>query len=287
MAAGDDKRYPKSLAEIADDLYGLTPAEFTAARNLVVREVKDAADPELAARVLALRKPSPAAWAVNLLARSRADELEQLATLGETMREAQDDLDREQLATLTRQRRALVAALAREASDLARDSRHNLTASVVEEVAQTLQAALGDAPAASAVRSGRLIRPLEGTGVEAVDLTDAVAAPDASMVSAVRAAPHRAPVRDLAAARAAKEAEKRAADAEAEVRSFERRIEQVAATRDRLDARLADLEEQVRGVEDELRETDRDRRSLERERDRAARRSADLRDEADKLRSAD
>jgi len=274
----------QTLASIADPLYALAPAEFTAARNLAAREVKDSADHELAARVKELRKPSPAAWAVNQLARHRAHDLEQLAELGATMREAQAELDRDQLAELVRQRRALVNALARQAAQLATDARHNLTPSVVEEVAQTLQAALNDPSAASAVRSGRLVRGLEGTGIEPVDLTDAVAAPEASMVSAHRATPAPRPVRDLAAARAAKEAEKRATDADAAVRGIERRIEQVESARSRLASRLSELEEQVRAVEDELAESDRDLRSLGRERDRAERSASDLHAEAGKLR---
>lgn len=273
----------QTLASIADPLYALTPAEFTAARNLAARDVKDSADHDLAARVRELKKPSPAAWAVNLLARERADELEQLAELGATMREAQEELDRAQLAELTRQRRALVNALAREAADLATEARHNLTNSVVEDVAKTLQAALNDPSAASAVRSGRLVRALEATGIEPVDLTDAVAAPEASMVSAPRSSGKRAPVRDLAAVRAAKEARKKADEAELEVRGIERRISDVGVRRDRLEARLAELEEQVRAVEDELRDNDRDLRALGRDRDRAERRAEDLRAEADKL----
>ncbi len=269
---------------MADPLYALAPAEFTAARNLAAREVKDSADLELAARVQELKKPSPAAWAVNLLARQRADELEQLAELGETMREATEELDRDQLAELTRQRRALVNALAREASSLATDARHNLTVTVVEEVARTLQAALNDPAAAAAVRSGRLVRGLEATGIEPVDLTDAVAAPEASMVSAPRSPAERKTVRDLAAVRAAKEAEKKADEAELEVRGAERRISDVETRRGRLESRLAELEEQVNALEDELRESDRDLRSLGRERDRAARRAEDLRADADKLR---
>ena len=272
-----------TLASLADPLYALAPAEFTAARNAAAREVKDSADLELAARVQELKKPSPAAWAVNLLARQRADELEQLAELGETMREAQEELDRAQLGELTRQRRALVTALAREASRLASEARHNLTATVVEEVAKTLQAALNDPAAAAAVRSGRLVRGLEATGIEPVDLTDAVAAPSASMVSAPRPAAERKAVRDLAAVRAAKEAEKRAEEAELEVRGIERSISDVETRRARLESRLADLEEQVSALEDELRESDRDLRALGRDRDRAARRSADLRAEAARL----
>lgn len=272
-----------TLATVADPLYALTPAEFTAARNAAAREVKDSADLELAARVQELKKPSPAAWAVNLLARQRADELEQLAELGETMREAQQELDREQLGELTRQRRALVNALAREAADLATEARHNLTATVVEEVAKTLQAALNDPSAAAAVRSGRLVRALEATGIEPVDLTDAVAAPEASMVSAPRPASERK-VRDLVAVRAAKDAEKKADEADLEVRGIERRVSDVETRRGRLESRLADLEEQVSAVEDELRESDRDLRSLGRERERALKRAADLRAEAEKLR---
>jgi hypothetical protein len=277
----------QTLAQIADELYGLTPAEFTAARNARSRDVKDTKDAELAQHVMDLRKPSPAAWAVNLLARSRADELADLAELGVAMRDAQEELDREQLAEFTRQRRALVNALAREAAALATAARHNLTASVTEEVAQTLQAALNDPAAAAAVRSGRLVRPLEATGVEPVDLTDAVAAPEASMMSAPRPEARRAPVRDLAAVRAAKEAEKRADEADAAVRGFERSIEQGEQGRNRLESRLAELEQQVAAVEDELRDADRDLRALARERDKAERRAADLRAEAEKLRAAD
>jgi len=176
-----------TLAEIADELYGLLPAEFTAARNVWVRALKDETDTELAERVSVLRKASPAAWGVNLLARHRSDELAQLADLGALMRQAQSDLDRDQLAELTSQRRRLVSALAREAAELAADAHHVLTSSALDEVAATLQAALGDPAAAAAVRSGRLVRPLVGDGVEPVDLDDAVAAPEASMVSAVPA----------------------------------------------------------------------------------------------------
>ena len=275
---------PVTLASIADELYVLAPAEFTAARNAKVREVKDSADKELAARVQELRKPSPAAWGVNLLARHRAAELEQLAQLGASMREAQAELDRAELGELTRQRRQVVAALARQASALASEAHHNLTAAVVEEVAQTLQAALGDPAAAAAVRSGRLVRPLESGGFDEVDLTDAVAAPDASMVSAPRTESRSAPVRDLAAVRAAKDAEKRADEADAEVKRIDRRIEQVEDGRDRLEAKLAELEEHVRVIEEEIRDADRDARALHRDRDKAERSAQDLRSEAVRLR---
>ena len=88
------------------------------------------------------------------------------------------------------------------------------------------------------------------------------------MMSAPRPQAKTAPVRDLAAVRAAKEAEKRADEADAAVRGLER-----------------DLEQQVATVENELRDTGRDLRTLGRDRDKTERCAADLRAEAEKLRS--
>ena len=55
------------LLAAADRLYGLTLAEFTPARDALVKEHRG--DKELAARLKALKKPSLAAWVVNLLVR--------------------------------------------------------------------------------------------------------------------------------------------------------------------------------------------------------------------------
>src|SRR6478735_10130604 len=53
------------LDAIAVELYALPPDDFTSARNARAA----AADRSLAARVKTLRKPTAAAWAVDLLAR--------------------------------------------------------------------------------------------------------------------------------------------------------------------------------------------------------------------------
>ncbi len=57
-----------TLASIADELYGLVPAEFTPARNARALEGKDSPDAELAQRVRALR----AHWAASARRRSGA-----------------------------------------------------------------------------------------------------------------------------------------------------------------------------------------------------------------------
>src|SRR5690606_40691564 len=65
-----------SLGEVAADLYGRTLAEFVAARNEQVRAAKAAGDKELAADIAGLRKPTVAAWTVNMLVHAAPDEAE-------------------------------------------------------------------------------------------------------------------------------------------------------------------------------------------------------------------
>src|SRR4051812_10335881 len=98
----------EELLEIADRLYAVPLAEFTPARDAAAKEQTDK---ELAARVKALKKPSVAAWAVNLLVRREADQIDQVLALGDSLRAAAESMSGEELRALTRQRRALTNAL--------------------------------------------------------------------------------------------------------------------------------------------------------------------------------
>lgn len=158
-----------ALAEIAAGLYVAPPAEFVAART--ARAAQEA-DPSRAAQIRALRKPSIAAWVVNVFAVERAAELGQALQLAQDLRDAQDDLDAATLATLGRQRRVLTDKLAREAADLASVRGERVTASTLEAVQQTIAAAFFDPDAAAAVASGRLVRELAPS--TAIDLDAAV-----------------------------------------------------------------------------------------------------------------
>jgi hypothetical protein len=171
----------RSLDEVVDELYGLDPAEFTARRDARAAESRQAGNPDLAAEVKALRRPTAAAWVVNLLARSRPEEVARLVELGAQMREAQASLAGEELRALSRQRQRIVVGLGREAARLARDAGHPASDAVARDVQATLDAALADEGAGAAVRSGRLMRPLEHRGMEAVDLDGAVAGTLASV----------------------------------------------------------------------------------------------------------
>jgi hypothetical protein len=169
-----------SLAAVADELYALAPDEFIAARDAAARKARDDSDRDLAAEVKQLRRPSVGAWLVNQLARQHADRLEDLLDLGETLRAAQHALDGAELRTMTRQRRQVIRSLSELAGELAAAADRRVGDAAQREVEGTLDAALADEQAAQAVRSGRLMRALSSTGLEAVDLTDAVAAPDAT-----------------------------------------------------------------------------------------------------------
>ena len=70
-------------------LYGLPQAEFTAARNARAKDLKKD-DPELAATVAALPKPTAAAAALNELVREDPSEARALIQSGKRLRQAQE-----------------------------------------------------------------------------------------------------------------------------------------------------------------------------------------------------
>lgn len=262
------------LVTIAEELYALPPADFTSARNQRAKDAKASGDPELAREIGRLPKPSVAAWAVNLLVRERPDIVAGVIDLGNALRDAQEDLDRQKLTALNRQRQDLLRAVAAEGAALAEDAGHRLPAAASADVEQTLQAAMADPSAAVAVRSGRLVRALSSTGVEAVDLTDALGGPAVSAGPAPRA-PQRqtAPTVNLEdrrrlkeAKREAEETEKQAERARRNLASAEGRLKEIVPQRDRLDSAVAELERRLAETEKQLAEVEREAAQAERDR---------------------
>jgi hypothetical protein len=165
------------VLEIADELYALAQEKFTPARDARAKELKS--DKDLAAAVKRLKKPSVAAWVVNLFVRREAGQVDQLIAVGQALREAQEGMDGAELRALTRQRRQLTSALTQQARALAKDEGVKVTASVGDQVEATLTAAMLDPDCAKAVRSGLLTAALAATGVDTVEVAAAVALPDA------------------------------------------------------------------------------------------------------------
>lgn len=264
------------LLTIADELYGLPLPEFTPARDARAKELK-ASDKELSARVKALRKPSTAAWVVNLLVRREAEQVGQVLDVGAALREAQANLAGDELRALTRQRRQLTAAVTVRARAVAAENGQRVTAAVSDQVEATLTAAILDAECARAVRSGLLVAALAATGVDAVDLGSAVAVPEALGFTATprEAEPEPRPElhvvpdpeADRKARAAAQErveeaeaalgsAREELASAAARVAELEARGLQVQGEIDELRRRLAELEEQAEEVDDDLEEAE-------------------------------
>lgn len=144
------------LDSVADALYGLDPGDFVAARSEFAAQAREAGDRELTAAIGRLRKPTVAAWMVNLLARERADELAALLDIGSALRTAQRRLSGSEMRKLSEQRRRVVAALERDAGRLAADRGRTVSESALREVGRTLNAALSDPDIGEQVRQGRL-----------------------------------------------------------------------------------------------------------------------------------
>ena len=267
-----------TLLEIADRLYAEPLPGFTPARDAAAKELArgEDADKELAGRVKALKKPSTAAWAVNLLVRREGDQIDQVLALGESLRAAAESMAGDELRALTRQRRQLTHALADTARDLAREEGVRLTGAVVDQVEGVLTAAMLDPVAAAVVRSGLVLTAFTSTGVSEVDVHDVCAVPEAvgadvahrasateRAAPSLRLVPEDDRVRRAAAQDRVEEAERAVAEARAELAQVERTVEDLRARRlqlqgdiDELRRRLAALEDDVDAVDEDLEEAD-------------------------------
>ncbi len=260
----------EGLLEVADALYALPLDRFTPERDARAKAAKG--DHDLVAALKALRKPSLAAWVVNLLVRREAAQVEQVLAVGAALREAQEGMDGAELRTLTKQRRQLTSAVTAQARALAADEGVRVTPSVADEVEATLTAGLVDPEAARAVRSGLLVRSLRTTGVDAVDVAAAVAMPDAlgfeaSPTAAEAPSPpelHVVPGDDTErrreeaesslaeAEKSARETEKQLGKARKAVEKLQARSLQLQSEIDELRRRLSDLESRAEETDDEL-----------------------------------
>lgn len=171
MTAGDDTQARRARArprrtlatitkmtldDVAGELYGLDPGDFVPTRTERAAQARADGDRELAAAITALRKPTVAAWTVNLLARHAPQEIAALLDLGEALRAAQRQLSGDKLRALGAQRQQVVNAMTKRAGELAAEHDRPASDQVLREVGQTLTAALADPGVADQVRAGLL-----------------------------------------------------------------------------------------------------------------------------------
>jgi hypothetical protein len=257
-----------ALVAAAEHLYAGPVDAFTEARN---QAAKDCGDKALAAEIKKLRKPSVAAWAVNLLVRRESEQIDSVLELAASLRAAAEALDGDELRALTRQRRQLTSALATATRALAREAGVRLTGPVVDQVEGMLNAAMLDPVAAEVLRTGRVVTAFTSTGVSELDAAEVVAVPEALDV---RAQPTERPPVELhvvpdggaklaAAEDALEEAVARVTEAEAELAEVDASVESLNARRlqlqgeaDELRRRLSEIDDQVEAVDDDLEEAE-------------------------------
>jgi predicted ribosome quality control (RQC) complex YloA/Tae2 family protein len=248
-----------SFDAIADELYGLPVAEFTAVRDREAGAARQAGDRELAADLKKLRRPTAGAWLTNQLVRQRGDEVAALLDLGSALRDAQAQLATDDLRRLSQQAQQVVTALGREARGIARDAGQRVGDAAVRELEETLHAALADPGASDAVRAGRLTSALSYAGFGSVDVT----ARGRATPRGDRAAPRgdRAQGEAEAAQRAAQaeaEAAERAkaelADARQEASEQHRRMEEARDEQEKLELQVEKLTAELERVRDAARQ---------------------------------
>ncbi len=270
----------EDLLDIADELYGLLLADFTPARDAKAKQLKGS---ELAGPVKTLKKPTVAAWVVNMLVRHETEQVDQVLAVGAALRDAAQSLDGKELRELTKQRRQLTAAVTTRARGVAGTLGTKVTQAVADQVEGTLTAAMLDPDCAKALRSGLLITHLSATGVGESAAGAAVALPDALGFAATSAPPVAespagrpdlkvvpdpdAEAKRLAAAKAAlkeaagEEEEARSAYVESEqaVSDLQARALQLQGEIEEHQRQIAELESTAEEVEEELDEAEESR----------------------------
>jgi chromosome segregation ATPase len=270
--------------DLITELYAAPPDGFVAARDAAVAAAKEAGEPDTAKEIAKLRKPTVAAWVVNLLAIRRPDLVDELVELSAAMRAAQRELKGEQLRELSAQRRTAVNGLLKEAVQLAgKADPRNRSKLPVNEVESTLTAAMSDVDVAELVRSGRLTKAATYAGFGevprpqlrlVVDRDETAGEPDAKpnkqAAKAERAAQRRQYAKELANART--ELKK----AETDLDRATKAERDGAATVEDLEAQLAELERQRAAAEAELARLKLARKGAERAVTAARRRVGDV-----------
>ena len=175
----------EAVAAAAAELYAVPLAEFVASRKALAAEARAAAGAPAAKAVLALRKPTLTAWAMNLVPRGDASALAELVGLGARMRAAQSRLDTDLLTSVRGERDAALTAYVASVVAAVEGEGGSLSAAARDEVRASAIAALADETAAQALASGQLTRALSYSGFGEVDLSGAVGVTSSGSIMSV------------------------------------------------------------------------------------------------------
>ncbi|MPY57465.1 hypothetical protein [Streptomyces spongiae] len=251
---------------VLDELYATPPARFVPRREELAAAARTAGRAEDARRIHAARRPTLAAWAANLLLRSRPQESRQFLELGNALREAHRALDPDAIKELSAQRRRIVSAMSRQAAELALEAGHRLSDTVRHDVESTLNAVLADPDAADQWAAGRLHSTLTPPAAfPSARPQTAPASPRAERTDEL-AVRRRAREEELTRAREAAEAAgQRLRDQRAEHTAAEASLERARDRRDQAHQQVEATEQRLRQEREVLKQADRDHGQAEKQ----------------------
>jgi hypothetical protein len=232
----------KNTEKALDEIFGGPPAAFIKGRDALAKQLSDDGDPEEAKRVKALRKPSKAASALNALALDDPKPVRRYLGLADKLRKATSGkVDAKRMRELAREEGELLEELVARAGK-AGDS---ASASTLDRVRETLQAAQVDAELADKVLAGRVEREERAASVGLENLAGPPVAPSRKKASAKESASDESSKQEAAAKkrRGEAKAELQAAQAEAreaarEVARAERALAKAERAREAADGRV-------------------------------------------------
>ncbi|MFC7527944.1 hypothetical protein [Actinoplanes sp. GCM10030250] len=279
---------PSRTDSIVRRLYEEPPEGFVATRAAAVEEARRGGDRETAKQLAALKKPTVAAWVVNLLALKRPELIGELVELSTALRAAQRDLHGDQLRELSTQRRQFVSAMVVAARKLAVAAGAPSERLPLAEVEATLTAALAEPEIAEQVRTGRLIRAATYAGFGEVprprlrlvtDDSPVLPSPDADNSDEVDSddddsnqddGPRKGSAQDRAAAeQRRRESEHRRRESERKRRELDRQLATAMAAERRADDQLVRAETAERDAGHLVEDLDAELAELERRRTEA------------------
>ena len=237
-----------------EELFGLPPGDFTAARNDLTKRLKAAGETEEAENVRRLPKPTVPAWAVNQLARREKAAVRRLLEAGAKMRTAHEkalsDRAGEDFRKATAAERELVQTLTDRARALLEEAGNPASDQVVKRISETLRAASTDDEARELLESGRLTKELEPSGFGALSGMSFTARPRARPSGAAPRESRARLQRELRELRSrAQQAQRDAVRAANDARRAQEEAEKATREAEEKQEVAADLQEQLEELE--------------------------------------
>ncbi len=149
------------VPENAEPLFELKPEEFTAERDRIAKELRKSGDEEGASAVKSLKRPSVAAYALNLVARRHADLVKALLDADERLRTA---ASRGKMDEAKADRQKAISAITGRAAELLEGEDRPVTAQVREKLTESLLAVATDDETRERFKAGTLLKEATPSG---------------------------------------------------------------------------------------------------------------------------